>query len=438
MKLSKYLIISQLSNGNYSVFSTITRSLVMLTTEKYSLASNGDFDKAFSDEEIAFLKDRRFIVEADENELNFLSVSMNKDRLSPKVFSTYIALSTLCNFSCVYCYEKGQVDSFNTMDQETLLKTISWYENTLKSNGYKECKVCLYGGEPLLCEALLKEFVEKLNSVCENKNVKLSYSMITNGYLLKKDICEYLISKGLEEVQITLDGCQEIHDKRRMKKNGEGTFDTIIENIKWIAYNTSLIITIRSSFDSTNSCEIKDLLFYLQSINLHKRIRLYFAPIHQTETQKQTGCSFCSQHIYDDYSEVSDCFVDLYKTSSKLGFETPTCYTNGPCMVLASDSCLIAPNGDLYKCVEMIGKPELCVGNVKEKKYNYRYYDFLRGSIFNECIESGCIYAPLCGGGCTMEALVKNNRLDCKSCHDKIFKSLTGVLNALKCGGELI
>lgn len=436
MKLSKYLVITELSDGCYSVLSTITRSLIKLTAEKYALANTGEIKKAFSEEEIAFLVDKRFIVESDDTEVAFVSASMNKDRLSPKTFSTYIALSTLCNFSCVYCYEKGQVDSYSTMDQQTLSDTISWYKNIIHSNGYKKCKVCLYGGEPLLFESLLKQFVDNLNHICEAGNVELTYSMITNGFLLKKEICEYLIKSGLKEVQITLDGCRDIHDQRRMTKSGEGSFDTIIDNIKWVAANTNLLITIRSSFDSTNSNEIKDLLYYLKSIGLHKRIRLYFAPIHQTETQKQTVCSFCSQHIYADYEQVAQCYIDLYKTSSSLGFDTPTCYTNGPCMVIASDSCLIAPNGDLYKCVEMIGKPELCVGNVRSKTFNNKYYEFIHGSIFNSCIESGCIYSPLCGGGCPMEAYVKENSFNYKMCHKEVFDSLTGVLNSLKCGGN--
>ncbi len=436
MKFSKYLVVTLLPDGCYSVFSTITRSLIKLTADKYALVNKGDFENAFSEDEITFLIDKKFIVDDNENETAFLSVSMNKDRLSPKTFSTYIALLTLCNFSCVYCYEKGQVDSYSTMDSQTLSDTISWYKNIIHLNGYKKCKVCLYGGEPLLFESLLKQFVASLNNVCEAESVELSYSMITNGFLLKKEICEYLIENGLKEVQITLDGCRDIHDQRRMTKSGEGSFDTIIQNIQWVAANTDLLITIRSSFDSTNSNEIKDLLYYLKSIGLHKRIRLYFAPIHQTETQKQTGCSFCSQHIYDDYKQVAQCYIDLYKTSSSLGFDTPTCYTNGPCMVVASDACLIAPNGDLYKCVEMIGKSELCVGNVRNSQFNNKYYEFTQGSIFNECINSGCIYAPLCGGGCPMEAFVKENSFNCKMCHIDVFDSLTGVLNSLKCGGN--
>lgn len=432
--LSKYSVVKQLKDGKYAVMSTISRGLIILDPDKYSQLSLGQEERCFSSEEMDYLVKYKYSVSDDFDETDYLLVEMSRDRLNPRTFSTYVALSSLCNFSCVYCYEKGQLSGETVMSEKTLESTIKWYADRLEKGKYSDFNICLYGGEPLLCEGLLRSFVTKMRQLSIDKNVNLTFTMITNGYLLKRDICQFLLSNGLKEVQITLDGCEDTHNKRRMLTTGEGTFNVIINNIMSIM-DMDVKIVIRTSFDESNIDEIKKLLVYLHDIGLNKRVLLYFAPIHQTETQKINGCSFCSQHIYDNCGDIANCFCELYDASYELGFQVPTCYTNGPCMVVGQDACLIAPNGDLFKCVEMIGQKELCIGNVRFNEYNEKYYSFMKAERFWACIDSGCKYAPTCAGGCVMEAYVKNDSLSSFVCHKLIFEKLNDKLMSLKCEG---
>ena len=297
MKLSKYIVISKLNDVTHLFFSTISRSLIMLDDEKYSALQENPVNLSkFKDDEIEFLTEKHFIVEENCNEIEYVWFQLSRDRISPKTFSTYIALSTACNFSCVYCYEKGQVDDY-AMDNETLEQTIAWYRDKLVKNHYSECKITLYGGEPLLPQDMLILFTTRMQKISAELGVRLRFNMITNGYLLEDNLCQDLLKNGLSEIQVTLDGNQEIHDRRRKLKDGGPTFDKIISNLKSIA-TKNITIVIRVSFDLSNSNEIKSLLDYLVEENLHQKIILYFAPIHQTRTQKQSGCSFCSQYVY--------------------------------------------------------------------------------------------------------------------------------------------
>lgn len=436
MNLSKYSVVEKMTNGSYFILSTISKGLIVLTPEKYEKLCSGQAIECFSPSEIEYLVSHYFLVDDNADEAKMLYVEMNRDRFHPHTFSTYIALSTLCNFSCVYCYEQGQVNKYTKMSDKTLNATIEWYRNILVSRRYQQCNICLYGGEPLLFEDLLVQFVGKMREMTNRINVTLSFTMISNGYLLNEKICDYLISQGLKEVQITLDGCKEAHDQRRVLKSGAGTFDTILSNICNIAYR-NIKIVIRSSFDESNIDGIVDLLQLLKQFNLEKKIYLYFAPIHQTESQRTNSCSFCSQHVYSEYKEIANYYCELYEAANKLGFNIPSCYTNGPCMVIGADSCLIAPDGTLYKCVEMIGNDKLKIGDVFSKQYNSRYYDFMVGSEFNKCIKSGCKYAPTCAGGCSMEAYIKNNDFSSIMCHKEIFDILDVKLGKLKCGGAI-
>lgn len=55
--------------------------------------------------------------------------------------------------------------------------------------------------------------------------------MISNGSLLTGDILDKLTEFQCRHIQITLDGIEETHNKRRISKNGEPTFHQIVENL---------------------------------------------------------------------------------------------------------------------------------------------------------------------------------------------------------------
>lgn len=436
MKLSKYTLVTRIDEEYWSLFSTITQALIKLEREKINALKKRPVDlTVFTKKEQEFLFNKHFIVEDNFNDTNFLWVEMSKDRLTPKTLSSYIAMTTECNFACVYCYERGQVENYIKMTEYTLIKTIEWYRNTLIKGNYKKCKIALYGGEPLLLEKELRKFILEMNKVAEDLQIDVQFNIITNGYLMKGEISKFLLDNNLNEIQVTLDGLREIHDSRRMLKNGDGTFDQIISNLKQLVIN-NVNIVIRVSFDATNIDKILDLLNFLASENLNKRVTIYFAHVHQTTAQQQNGCSYCSQHVYNDFDVIANAYCKLYGEAFRLKFKIPTCYTNGPCMVIGADACLVAPNGDLFKCVEMIGVPHLKVGTVFEANYNDAYYSFMMGKQMDKCIKNGCIYAPICAGGCMMETYVKSGSCDGVICHKPIFEKVTAYLNKIKCQGD--
>jgi len=47
--------------------------------------------------------------------------------------------------------------------------------------------------------------------------------MITNGYLLNEKNIDFIINNEIKFLQITIDGNEEIHNKRRYLKNGNPT-----------------------------------------------------------------------------------------------------------------------------------------------------------------------------------------------------------------------
>lgn len=69
----------------------------------------------------------------------------------------------------------------------------------------------------------IKNIERITNKLFENESLKESYQadIITNGFYLSRKNAELLASLGVKTAQITLDGPPDIHDTRRVPRNGK-------------------------------------------------------------------------------------------------------------------------------------------------------------------------------------------------------------------------
>jgi uncharacterized protein len=87
-----------------------------------------------------------------------------------------------------------------------------------------------------------------------------------------------------------------------------------------------------------------------------------------------------------------------------------------------TSSFTIDPEGHLYKCVTMVGYPELSIGTIGEGGevpfWNPVYYQWMSRNplSFPEC--RNCPYFPLCGGGCPMIAYAHHGTYDRGGCFE--------------------
>lgn len=424
MKVSNYVVSKKIKDG-YILFSTISKTIIKVNEEFYKEWINIKNSplRGITNENLKFLKENYFVIEDNVVEEDIIDYVMNKDRLDQVIFSSYIAFSTLCNFSCVYCYEEGQTERKHVMDIETINETLKWYESRIIENNYKEMRITLFGGEPLIHKELIKIFIEGIHVIAKKYDCVLSLAIVTNGYLLDNDIIDFLNKYNLVEIQITLDGLEEKHDQRRPLRNGGRTFHKIIENvINAKKFNGRFLF--RVSFDRNNSNDVKELLNYISKLKISNEYQVYLAPIHNTTSQECMHCSFCNTNVYDEATDIIKQYKELYSYMKYLGLSIPKYYTNGPCMVVSNDTVLIDPYGDIYKCVEMISLKETCVGNVKDKNYNQTYYSFVGLPSYYKCIKNKCKYVCLCGGGCLMANYLKCKKIKGINCEYEYFKEL--------------
>jgi len=429
LKLSNYIVESHRRNGSVLLFSTITKAVLELSADEYSRLISGSTE-GLSGEEISGLIESGFLV-SKATEANRLKHYFNVIRLRPDTFSTYIAFSLDCNFGCVYCYQGSQKHMTSSrINKEDMPNIIRWYKRIVGSKKYRKLQITFFGGEPLLHTDLIELFVERLEAETAESDILITYKIVTNGYLLSAQNIALLTKIKMIEVQVTIDGLADTHNKKRPLLDGGGTYEQIVRNLV-LCEEAGLDLLIRVSLDKTNINEITSLLNEFRIAGLISPT-IYLAPIHQTVEQKDNASSFCSSNIVGSVSELVRLNKAFYSSLKEYGYPLPTYCTNGPCMMYYADSCLLSHNGELYKCVEMMGDTNLCVGRYSNSDYNSFYYKIMSESPWEACINEGCKYVPLCAGGCAMQSYLKTGDYRIRDCHKAYFDEMLLFLLNLK------
>lgn len=109
------------------------------------------------------------------------------------------------------------------------------------------------------------------------------YTFVKDGYLLSEKNINILLKNKVKHIAITIDGLKKQHDSLRTLKNGGGTFDKIIENLKYIRDNVktrTLSISLRSNLTIKALEHIEDYYhFYNDLFGDDKRFCLFIRPV---------------------------------------------------------------------------------------------------------------------------------------------------------------
>lgn len=192
------------------------------------------------------LLEARFLVESRANELKMLKVRHLMSKQGNQELGLVVAPTLACNFDCPYCYvDRGKI----SMDAEAIVRFKNFISK--KAENIKKIRVCWTGGEPLLALDIIGDLTRFMEAECKPRNIKLTCTMVSNGFLLHGDNIKKLKSLGIHAVQVTLDGNRESHNRSRYTPGGGETYDRILENVI-DASNKGLSVTLRSNISKEN------------------------------------------------------------------------------------------------------------------------------------------------------------------------------------------
>lgn len=333
-----------------------------------------------------------FLIDADRNELELIRYRLLQSRFATSRLSLTLAPTSDCNFRCIYCYEKGSLRQ-STMTEEVQQGVIDYIKRLAPnlSNLY----ISWYGGEPLLALDIIERLTKEILEICQDNKIEYNAGIVTNGYLLTPETAKKLGEFHVSNIQITLDGSREQHDKRRFLEGGQPTFDKIISNLKESKDVLPCQVSIRVNVDKQNVSQVDEILNILQENGLGGVTSAYLGMVENSNDTYQDSKCYCTQ----EFSELDYNFM-VRNNINRVG-RYPQLVHN-VCSADAAGGAVIDSDGLVYKCWNDIGKKERAIASLLDSTlenqsvfFSYILYDPTQDE---EC--KVCKYLPVCMGGC--------------------------------------
>lgn len=424
MYITRHKILHRLNEESSILVNTLSGALDLienrylpLLDDPQALAANPDI--------LSALSSRGYIYKSKRDEEIALEqlFAAQKGICPPTAF--VICPTYACNLRCAYCFE-GSLTTEATRALTT--DEVDLIFSAIKRIAPENASIVLFGGEPFLPknQSIIKYIIDSA--------VKRGFSIgaVTNGVNLV-NFLDILSAnrKNIEDIQVTVDGPAAVHDLRRPKAGGRGTFADIVKGIDQ-ALALSLRIRMRVNVDRQNIGHLLELGDFIARKGWDKNPNFValLAPI-----EDHTGCDpeyrlledklaaawFKLKDRHPQLGEIfqSRLFRNLDHIISALSGNRPTAPRFEYCESNHLGCYTFGTDGLIYLCAEAIGDSRTAVG---------RYYpDFsLNKDVVNlwnnrsiltleKCRE--CSVATFCGGGCAYAAIRINGALDKPHCN---------------------
>jgi len=404
--------------GEFLVFNTFTDSRAIINEELKKVMERAEERHPLNGEEIRHLDQLRelgIMVDDEVDEDQELQYWFQKFRYDPSILSITVLTTYACNLKCIYCFQDG-LQSPSSMDRKTSLKVTQWISEKLRTLSPLTVELVFYGGEPLLNPKAIRLISEGISQITRAMGIQLNISIITNGVLLNRELIGFLLPLGLKEIKVTLDGDREAHDAKRPNQNGNGTFDTILQNL--LQLKGEVPISIGGNFDNSNKESIPRLLDLLEQRGFNGHLkRVLFKPIFSSLENARRPQSSFNTCTFSDIN-VED-LLWLRRETEKRRLPCAEGIALGPCEAARENAYTIDPLGRIYKCAGSAGMDEFVIGHINEDAFNHRNTQFMTFDPSEVC--QGCPYIPICGGGCRMAAYIKKGNFQDIACERKYF-----------------
>lgn len=302
---------------------------------------------------------------------------------------------------------------------EKLWKFYDYSENEYLVSMFKTTDVLSVSKTLTANRQILNKEFEEFNLETKIKNISMWF--MTNGSRISDDYISYLKSIYMDNVMVSIDGKEEIHNKARKYNDESGSFSDVLAGIRKLQ-NAGIKVTASVVIIPENPC-LLETVDYLMSLGIEK--------VSFNLARGRAASAQFSKHsmdlLIDDFRKIYDkVYAEMisgnYRLISALkdtmlfscikkiyyrAYLTARCHWG--------KEVVIDSKGNMYHCNSTIGCSSDLIGNYRNH-VTYKDVNILkRVDDYERCTK--CFAKYLCGGTCYAEEIVGNKNNFDMECH---------------------
>ncbi|MEW5814671.1 MAG: radical SAM protein [Spirochaetota bacterium] len=386
---------------------------------KYSLYSDTTYGNRYPEEQIKSVVEniKRAGIFDSENKEELLNQKNRYYARSPQSRCLTLNLAHNCNLNCRYCYAnhgnyKNKSDP-SCMPYETAQQAVDYYLNSSNSDSSNK-SIDFSGGEPLLNFEVLQAIVSYIEKKIKNIDRRLTLTVITNGLLLSEDKLDFLNRHNVH-IAVSIDGDEKIHDANRITKDGTGSYNLIIENIKYMLKKKPELFSARTTITPAGT-DVLRICNHLESLGFKEyTFDIAFgdsgnpSPLwdqaHFKKYDENYGYYTASilNYLLNIEKKCTGFVLDrLYRIHRRV-HRTLACR-------MSTSLLVVTPTGEFYPCYKLTELENFRIGSVYEGVNQIRAKELFPKMVFEKSSCNACWARYLCGGGCPAASFIENGK----------------------------
>ncbi len=339
----------------------------------------------------------------------------NSDEEPPPYLAVIIKPTYDCNLACSYCSVYG-CDALPRMSRRTVDALIE--QVTRFCGKQRSAFLIWHGGEPLLMPLAFYDYIgERTRQYTDQVVIN---AVQTNATLLSEQYLDVFVKHDFD-ISISLDGPECLHDASRKGRDGQGTFQAIMQAVALLR-GRNLPVGAVAVLTRQNVGRLREVYEFFNREGIHLRIN----PV---QKQGRADTAYADLAITPrEYGEAMIQLFDLwYHDDSTRIVVDPFRIIIGNLLTESVDCCdfrrqchreiiSVGPLGEVYPCGQFNGFEDYYFGNIHSDPLDQMMDCAVMRRLLQRVPENvsrcrRCEFAPVCNCGCTVSALINRGNI---------------------------
>ncbi len=249
-----------------------------------------------------------------------------------------------CNLACTYCAFLTSQGAGQVMDLRLARTAIEWYLERVGRSGFQMAEIHFFGGEPFCAEEVVDFACHFARLKAAETGCTVRFEVATNG-AFDEDRCRWA-ADSLDSIILSLDGPDDIQDRHRPRRDGQGSFQTVARNARILSEGPAEL-AIRACVTAETVGRLPDIAaWFCQEF---RPVSVCFEPVQPSAPSEAAGLAPPDPWEFARYFIQAARVLEAHGVAPVYAAADITARRVSFCPV-GQDVPIISPDGDVAAC----------------------------------------------------------------------------------------